>query len=185
MYGSPKNAFDATDAAPKDGRISPEEFENGCRLLAPQVRPRDAALLFSELDKDGSGSIEPEEFYEKLGGCSTCADKFGVPLPEFQERLQKKHGTPKEVFDALDHCPKDGNISLEEFQAGCKDLHPPISPEEARLLFDQMDKAPKDGTLSPEELYGALGEAEKFGLSVAEFKKRVKEEVRHATCCIS
>eukprot|EP00746_Dinoflagellata_sp_MGD_P165407 gnl/MRDRNA2_/MRDRNA2_94657_c0_seq1.p1 gnl/MRDRNA2_/MRDRNA2_94657_c0~~gnl/MRDRNA2_/MRDRNA2_94657_c0_seq1.p1 ORF type:complete len:1522 (+),score=530.41 gnl/MRDRNA2_/MRDRNA2_94657_c0_seq1:147-4712(+) len=177
-HGTSKAAFDAFDKAPKDGKISPEEFKEGCKQLEPPVSEKDAIPLFAELDKNGNKEIDPEEFYEAMGGCATCGDKFGVPLPEFQERLKQRHGTPKAAYDAFDKDPK-GKLSPEEFNELCADLKPPIPPEEAGPLFKQIDTAPTNGEISPEEFFGAVGGPEKYGLTVPEFKARAKR--KHGT----
>lgn len=177
-HGTPKDAFDAFDVAPKDGKISPEEFKEGCKHLEPPISEKDAVPLFAEIDTNGDKGIDPEEFYEAVGGCATCADKFGVPMPEFVERLKQKHGTPKAAYDAFDKDPK-GKLSPEEFNELCAGLEPPISPEDAGPLFKELDSAPTNGEISPEEFYAKVGGPEKYGITVPEFKARAKR--KHGT----
>lgn len=166
-HGTPQVAFDAFDAD-KDGKISAEEFKVGAAALSPPISAEDAEVLMTTLDKNGDGSVQPDEFFDATGG----KDKFGVTLPEFKQRAKDTFGTPQAVYDAMDSNPKDGKITPEEFEAGCSQLKPPISAEDCKGLFPLVDISPTDGGVTPEELFDAIGGPGKFGLSVPEFKKR-------------
>merc|ERR1719171_610181 len=87
-HGTPQAAFDAFDASPKDGKISPQEFAAGAQALEPPVSPEVAAELFKALDKNGDGVVEPREWFETVGGCADCKEAFGIALPEFQARTK-------------------------------------------------------------------------------------------------
>jgi len=185
-FGTPQKAWDAFDKAAKDGNISPEEFAAGCKTLDPPSSADEAAQLFKDLDTNGDGSVDPKEFFEVMGGCATCSEKFGVSLPEFTKRAKDGGVTPEESYDAIvgpgkfgmtvpdfkeaagkkDGSPDkaykamdaDGNgkVTPEEFDKYCAGLTPPVTPEEAKPLFKELDKN-GSGDITPEEFFEEVG----------------------------
>lgn len=184
-YDTPKNAFEATDVAEQDGEISLQEFVDGANKLVPKISVEDAEKLFNGLDKDGGGGVDPEEWFDELGGCEMCSDSFtpsGVTLPIFKERAEAKHKTPKNAFKAFDEGAGkksdkgDGVLSPEEFENGAVALDPEVPSEDADELFKEMD-IDGDGSVTDAEFYKVAGGKDSFGpdgVTVQQFKKRVK-----------
>jgi len=181
-YGSPEDAFKEFDAN-GDGKLSPEEFAEGCKKLKPPIPPEAVPALFKEMDKNGDGSVDGPEFYASVGPPDAFTAEKGdadfVDVPEFKKRAKATFGTPKEAYEAFDSKPADGKISADEFLAGCAKLQPPIDKGAALTLFKELD-ANGDGGIQPKEFYDLVGAPEGFTPSkgeegyvgVPEFKDR-------------
>lgn len=151
-HGTPQAVVDAMDTDPKDGKISPEEFQAGCSQLKPPISGEDCQKLFPLVDVSPTdGSITPQELFAAIGG----PDKFGLDVPEFKTRATKKNGAPEAAYKAMD-ANGDGKVSPEEFEAYGKSLDPPVTPEESKSLFKELDKS-KSGFIEPEEFLGDVG----------------------------
>eukprot|EP00746_Dinoflagellata_sp_MGD_P125763 gnl/MRDRNA2_/MRDRNA2_60607_c0_seq1.p1 gnl/MRDRNA2_/MRDRNA2_60607_c0~~gnl/MRDRNA2_/MRDRNA2_60607_c0_seq1.p1 ORF type:complete len:1252 (+),score=372.78 gnl/MRDRNA2_/MRDRNA2_60607_c0_seq1:149-3904(+) len=151
-HGTPQTAFDAFDLSPKDGKITPEEFASGCAKLKPPISADEAKPLFAKLDiKPADSVLSPEEFFGGIGG----PQKFGLTLPEFNERAVKKSGEPTKAYKDMDQNG-DGKVSPEEFDAYCENLLPPVSSEESAPLFNELDKN-GSGFIDPPEFFDAVG----------------------------
>jgi len=131
-----RKAFDAVDTD-KSGSISSAELANVLKELGIQLKDEEVAEVMKMMDKDGSGSIEWEEFLAAIkayprrkltvGRLRRAFKKIDTDgsgtlgLDEIKE-LIKKLGLEKEVtdadieegFKALD-TSGDGQISFEEF----------------------------------------------------------------------
>jgi Ca2+-binding EF-hand superfamily protein len=184
-YKSPKSAFEALDVSEQDGEISLEELQAGGVLLVPKISPDDAKEVFHDLDTDGSGGVDPEEFFKKMGGCDLCSDAFkpsGVTMPIFKERARAKHKTPVETFKAFDDGAgkeiqsSDGALTPEEFENGAVALDPEVPSEDADELFKEFD-INGNGIVTPDEFYKVAGGKDQFGpdgVTLPQFKKRAK-----------
>ena len=103
----PHVAFDEFDKAPKDRKISPEEFEAGCAALDPAVDPQEAGPLFRSLDKDGSGGVTPEEFFKEVGGPDAFAkSREEAAAEELKRRLEDAFGNSQDAWEAMGAGPE-------------------------------------------------------------------------------
>jgi len=163
-YGTPKAAYEAFDSAAADGKISADEFLAGCAKLKPPIAKEAALPLMKELDTNGDGSIQPEEFYDLVGPPEGFTPSKGEPgfigVPEFKKAAAGTYGSPKEAFAGMD-ADGDGKISPEEFKTAAAKMTPPIPPEQVPALMKEMD-ANGDGVIQPEEFYAATGSPDEF-----------------------
>merc|ERR1719316_312858 len=162
--GTPKEAFDGMDIDPKDGKISPEEFKKYCAGLDPPIEDGPQKKLFDKLDKDKSGFITPDEWYQ---GTQSSPEEWSpyieekpregkespVSMPEAADRLKKAYGTCGNAFQDAD-ADGDGKMSLDEWKERAADLG--IPPGEAEKLFKEMDTN-GDGGIDETEFQNACG----------------------------
>merc|ERR1712118_382451 len=63
-WGPPNDSFKAMDKN-GDGKLSPKEFEDGCKEM--DIPPDQAAKLLPEIDIDASGDIDLEVWGDAMG----------------------------------------------------------------------------------------------------------------------
>merc|ERR1719473_1676019 len=132
-----ENADAGWKAADKDGDgfLTPAEFYKHCGDV--HVGPANAQELMPQVDTNGDGKIDPEEY----------KNAFGVTLDELKARSRDKFGPPSEAFKDFDK-DGDGQVSPEEFEAACEELG--IPKEQAAKLLKELDQD-GDGQISEEE----------------------------------
>lgn len=108
---------------------------------------------FSKIDKDKSGTLEPEEFFDIPGKfASNFQDKHAHP-PHLLELAQNP--LVKRVIAVLDKN-KDGNISFLEFVQGLNSLSAGADQEEKLRFAFQIYDINNDGYISNGELFTVL-----------------------------
>jgi len=144
-FGNADEALKATDLD-GDGKVSEEELikvledELG---LTPENAAKVAKDMMKDLDPDGDGKIEGDDFKAEI---RATAD-------DLQERLQEKYGSVGEAMKKWD-TDGDGKMSKEEFMKGAKELG--ISPEAAEAIWKEQPKGP-DGKISLDDFTKAFG----------------------------
>ena len=116
----------------KDGKISCDELREVLSALGPQTTYEEAKRAMLEIDKDGNGYIDLDEFAELIVGGSGCGDK-----------------ELKDAFDLYD-LDKNGLISASELHAVMKKLGQRCSLKDCRKMISSVDKD-GDGNVNFEE----------------------------------
>ena len=133
-----KDAFDLFDKD-RSGEITVGEMLDAMRSLGYDTEQGDAAEHVKNLDKDGSGALEFNEFYELL-------------TARFSENTTKEE--LMRVFNLFD-TDKTGNISLDNMRAVADQVGDQVSDDELGdiVLKNDMDN---DGLLNFEDFYNVL-----------------------------
>ena len=132
-----------------DGNISVKEMEN--MLMAEKIKLRmsekEIKTLLKDLDKDNDGTIDLEEFMQKVGS--------GTKKDVIHKALIKRSGIRK-AFEKYD---KDGNgvITSEEFRKVVEDKYESsrLTSKEVKKLMKEADKN-GDGKIDYEEFLKAF-----------------------------
>ncbi|KAL8535895.1 hypothetical protein ACS0TY_011516 [Phlomoides rotata] len=113
------NKFDANG----DGRICAAELGSIMRSLGHEATAEELQLMIAEVDADGDGFINLEEFIE--------LNTKGIDHDEVQENL-------KHAFSVFD-IDKNGMISAEELQNVLKSLGEECTFEDCRKMISGVD----------------------------------------------
>ena len=117
-----KEVFELFDRD-KDGSISIHELGNILRSLGVNPTLSELQLMINEVDTDGPGKIEFDEFYELFG------------------KQLKESNTEEDYIEAFKIFDKDGNgfISLEELCQVMKSIGENITEEDAKQMIKEAD----------------------------------------------
>ncbi|CAA7033990.1 unnamed protein product [Microthlaspi erraticum] len=127
--------FDRIDKN-KDGKISWDEFAEGIRVFSPSTSSEEIDKMFRELDADGNGEVDLEEF----GKCLVGHD---------DEEEDEEEAVMKKAFDLYD-MDGDGKISASEIHVVLKRLGEKTTMEQCIAMVRAVD-ADKDGFVNFEE----------------------------------
>jgi centrin-1 len=106
------------------------------RALGFQVKNDEVKEMISQVDKDGSGAIDFNEFVEMMTGKMSDRDS--------REEIMK-------VFDLFDD-DNTGKISFKNLKRVATELGENLSDEELREMIEEADRD-KDGFVNREEFY--------------------------------
>merc|ERR1719265_2807757 len=107
----------------------------------------------TEMDKNGDGVVDPEEFY-KIWCATQKFDKGWGPLEIAKKKVKDRFPTPKDAFDRMDK-DSDGKLTPAELRAGL--VESGMNPAEVEKAIKLMDNDPSDGSVSRKEFYAAMG----------------------------
>lgn len=129
------NLFD-TDG---NGTIDPKELKEAMQSLGFEAKNQAIYQLISDIDKDGTGDIDFEEFLDLMTA--------GISNMESKEDVLK-------VFNLFDD-DKTGFISLQNLKRVTKDLGEIMTDAE---LLDMIERADtdQDGLISFDEFYAIM-----------------------------
>jgi len=130
-----KEAFDMFDSN-KSGKITAEEIYNVMRNMGNELPLEEIKGMIAELDSDGSGEIDFEEFITFM------------QMTQTQEELTEE----EEVIRAFQTFDKDGNgkLSLDEFKFILCSLGDKFTEQECLEIFKEVD-SDGDGNLDYRE----------------------------------
>jgi Ca2+-binding EF-hand superfamily protein len=174
-----RSVFDQFDTD-KDGGLSIKELTRALKSL-PRKKPKNVPPgtkfqsvdeMIAALDADGNGSIEVDEWLEKLGSCAGLAAALAEnvnedgEVPTFRSFEQQKAKREGEVaaLEAKESRTAEEEAELVEFKRQIESLQKKIEEAAAnqlqlekwgRSVFEQFD-TDKDGKLSVKELTRAL-----------------------------
>jgi centrin-1 len=133
-----KEAFDLFDTD-QSGAISVSELTSAMKSLGFDVKHAVVFQMIAELDADGSGEIEFEEFLDMM--TARISDKNSR---EDIERVFK-------LFDS----DRTGEVSLENMKRVAKELGEDISPQELQEIVQRAD-LDGDGALTLDDFYQVM-----------------------------
>merc|ERR1712100_660662 len=133
-----KDAFDLFDKD-RSGEITVGEMLEAMRSLGYDTEHGDAAQHVKNLDKDGSGALEFNEFYELL-------------TARFSENTTKEE--LQRVFSLFD-TDGTGSISVENMRAIADQVGDTVSDDELADIIGKNDMN-TDGKLDFEDFYAVL-----------------------------
>ncbi len=136
-----RKAFDAFDTD-KKGSISVDTLSTILRMMGVKVSEKNLLEIVAEVDEDGSGELEFEEF---------CALAAKFLIEEDEEALQKEL---KEAFRIYD---KQGNgfITISVLREILKELDNRLTDEELTGICEEVDED-GSGTLDYDEFMGMM-----------------------------
>lgn len=129
------NLFD-TDG---NGTIDPKELKEAMQSLGFEAKNQTIYQIIADIDKDGTGDIDFEEFLDLMTA--------GISNTDSKEDVQK-------VFNLFDD-DKTGYISLQNLKRVSKDLGETMSDAELLEMIERAD-ADQDGQISFEEFYAIM-----------------------------
>jgi len=141
-----KDVFSIFDAD-KSGSIDPKEIKEAMRSLGFAPRNETIYQLISDLDSDGSQSIEFDEFLTLM------LDHMGTHLPENNSR--EDLATVFDMFDDLNPLKRDGAIDVANLERIARTLGDPITREELECMVQGAipETSGNREEVSPEDFY--------------------------------
>ncbi|XP_051127407.1 caltractin-like [Andrographis paniculata] len=128
-----KEAFELFDTD-QSGTIDAKELNVAMRALGFEMSEEEITQMIAEVDKDGSGSIDFEEF------CHMMTAKFGER--DTKQELMK-------AFNIIDQ-DKNGKISVADIQRIAKELGENFTEKEIQDMIDEADRD-RDGEVNADE----------------------------------
>ena len=129
------NLFD-TDGS---GTIDPKELKAAMQSLGFEAKNQTIYQMIADIDKDGSGNINFDEFLDMM--TAKMSDK------DTKEDIQK-------VFNLFDD-DSTGKISLRNLKRVAKELGETMSDAELLEMIERAD-TDADGEISPDEFYAIM-----------------------------
>lgn len=129
------NLFD-TDGS---GTIDPKELKEAMESLGYEAKNQTIYQMISDVDKNGTGEIDFEEFLDVMTARMSNTDS--------KEDIQK-------IFNLFDD-DKTGFISLQNLKRVSKELGETMSDAELLEMIERAD-SDQDGQISPEEFFAIM-----------------------------
>mmetsp|Transcript_14111 Transcript_14111/g.20863 ORF Transcript_14111/g.20863 Transcript_14111/m.20863 type:complete len:165 (+) Transcript_14111:100-594(+) len=129
------NLFD-TDGS---GHIDPKELKAAMQSLGFEAKNQTIYQMISDIDKDGSGSIDFDEFLDMM--TARMSDK------DTREDINK-------VFQLFDD-DRTGKITIKNLRRIAKELGENMSDSELKEMIERAD-LDNDGEVSMEEFYSIM-----------------------------
>ncbi|CEP01202.1 EF-hand domain-containing protein [Plasmodiophora brassicae] len=133
-----KEAFSLFDTD-HSGTIDAKELQAAMRALGFDVKKDEIRRMLSEVDSDGSGEIEFNEFVRLMTGKMSQRDTKEEVMKVFQ------------LFDA----DNTGFITFRNLKRVCQELGEKLTDEEIQEMIDEADRD-NDDQISPDEFYRVM-----------------------------
>jgi Ca2+-binding EF-hand superfamily protein len=133
-----KEAFDLFDSD-GSGTIDPAELKSAMQSLGFEAKNQTIYQMISDLDKDGSGAIDFDEFLDMM--TARMSDK------DTKEDINK-------VFRLFDD-DKTGYITIKNLRRVAKELGETMTDEELMEMIERAD-SDGDGQVSAEDFYNIM-----------------------------
>merc|ERR1712096_187537 len=133
-----KEAFDLFDTD-GSGTIDPKELKAAMQSLGFEAKNQTIYQMISDLDKDGSGAIDFDEFLDMK--TARMSDK------DTREDINK-------VFRLFDD-DKTGSITIKNLRRVAKELGETMTDEELMEMIERADSN-GDGEVSPDDFYNIM-----------------------------
>lgn len=124
---------------PLPGTIDPKELKAAMQSLGFEAKNQTIYQMIADIDKDGNGTIDFEEFLDMM--TAKMSDK------DTREDIQK-------VFNLFDD-DQTGKISLRNLKRVAKELGETMSDAELLEMIERAD-TDADGEINPEEFYAIM-----------------------------
>ncbi|KAK3578254.1 hypothetical protein CHS0354_011576 [Potamilus streckersoni] len=134
-----KKTFDMFDKD-QNGKISGSELSQAFRLQGQYLSDKEISQIIREVDKDGNGQIDFEEFVSLM----TCKCR----------EISKEEAEMREAFKVFDRNG-DGKISCKELRSVLQSIGETMTEAEFRDLMREAD-LDGDGSISYEEFSKVL-----------------------------
>lgn len=143
---TPQDLFQRLDVD-RNGRLSRAEIETVILGLEPYLSISERDAIWQRFDRDASGSVDLNEFYQALQEVDARAlvaieDKVDC----MRQRLRAQGFTLKQAFGIFDRNA-DGFLSREEWQRAMSLLGPDLQPRDVEAVFCHFD-VNQDGLMS-------------------------------------
>jgi Ca2+-binding EF-hand superfamily protein len=133
-----RDAFDLFDTN-GDGTIDPKELKAAMQSLGFEAKNQSVNQMISDIDKDGTGDVNFEEFLDLM------TSKMGDS--DSKEEIQK-------IFSLFDD-DKTGYITIQNLKRVAKELGETLSDGELMEMIDRAD-SDEDGQISPDEFFAMM-----------------------------
>ena len=133
-----KEAFDLFDTD-GSGTIDPKELKSAMESLGFEAKNQTIYQMISDLDKDGSGAIDFDEFLDMM--TARLSDK------DSREDINK-------VFRLFDD-EKQGAITIKNLRRVAKELGETMTDEELLEMIERAD-SDGDGRVTAEDFYNIM-----------------------------
>ena len=133
-----KEAFDLFDTD-GSGTIDPKELKSAMESLGFEAKNQTIYQMISDLDKDGSGAIDFDEFLDMM--TARLSDK------DSRDDINK-------VFRLFDD-EKAGFITIKNLRRVAKELGETMTDEELLEMIERAD-SDGDGRVTPEDFYNIM-----------------------------
>merc|ERR1711937_295627 len=133
-----KDAFDIFDED-NSGTVSTSELASVMRTLGQDIDEKEVGIMISEVDSDGSGEIDFEEF------CTLMARQMEKADPEYEF---------KKAFVIFDK-KKDGFITADELKHVMTNIGEDMSDHEIAAMIKEAD-LDNDGKLNYDEFLNIM-----------------------------
>jgi len=133
-----KEAFDLFDTD-GSGTIDPKELKSAMESLGFEAKNQTIYQMISDLDKDGSGAIDFDEFLDMM--TARLSDK------DSRDDINK-------VFRLFDD-EKAGYITIKNLRRVAKELGETMTDEELLEMVERAD-SDGDGKVTPEDFYNIM-----------------------------
>jgi centrin-1 len=137
-----KEAFDNYDTD-KSGNISINELKDALMAMGIDAKANTLVAMMAEIDKDKSGFIDFDEFFEVI--------TFQMGDSDSREDLWKVY----QLFLGPDGGQRNAKIGFQHLKRAFREIHEEISDEELMDLIGKADND-RDGHVDFEEFYAFM-----------------------------
>ena len=130
-----REAFDLFDSD-RSGYVDAEEIKVAMRALGVEPKDSEIQKMISEVDADGNGQIEFDEFNKMMTNAILNRD----PKDDLRKAFK------------LICTDNSGKIGLRHLKQVCKDLGERLSEEDLQDMIDEADRD-QDGKVSKDEFF--------------------------------
>ena len=132
----------------KSSQLEFKEFEELLQIIDKNITEKEVEYVFKIIDKDGSGSIDKNEFREVIEKAELKSvgkiesndldEKANKTISTLREIIFKNGLDLKKIFKNFDKS-KTGVLNLPEFNSMIKIINPKLSEEEIKYIFGKFD----------------------------------------------
>jgi len=132
----------------KSSQLEFKEFEELLQIIDKNITQKEVEYVFKIIDKDGSGSIDKNEFRDVIEKAELKSvgkiesndldEKANKTISTLRDIIFKNGLDLKKIFKNFDKL-KSGVLNLAEFNSMIKIINPKLSEEEIKYIFCKFD----------------------------------------------